>query len=173
MGDGPSRLAAGKHFTYRAPHDGEYWFQIRTADRQGRLASDVGSRPEFRVIVDTMKPRLDLTASRGEAGEVKATWQAVDPLLNPDSLKIEYQTSSGSWRAVAVDRHSRPKPQHEHRHVNLVSYRRTGGSVAVRAEVSDQAGNIAESHAQADLAGGSSRHDLTAANSGQAAGGCR
>ena len=46
-----------------------------------------------------MKPRLDLTASCGEAGEVKATWQAVDPLLNPDSLKIEYQTSSGSWRS--------------------------------------------------------------------------
>lgn len=155
-------------FTFRAPHDGEYWFQIRTADRQGRLASDVGSRPELRVIVDTMKPRLDFTATRGEAGEVKATWQAVDPLLNPDSLKIEYQTSSGSWRAVAVDRTS---GQNRSTSTGALTWYPTdapAGSIAVRAEVSDQAGNIAESHALADLAGAAPRRDLTAVNSGTA-----
>ncbi len=91
------RVSPQEHtFTFRAQHDGEYWFQIRTADKQGRIAPEVGGTPELRVIVDTMKPRLDLTASRGEAGEVKASWQAVDPLLNPDSFKIEYQTSSGA-----------------------------------------------------------------------------
>jgi hypothetical protein len=158
------RVSPQEHsFTFRAPHDGEYWFQIRTADKQGHVASEVAGKPELRVIVDTMKPRLDLTAARGEAGEVKASWQAVDPLLNPDSFKIEYQTSSGSWRPVAVDR--QPTGQNRSTTTGTLTWYpidAPAGSVAVRAEISDQAGNVTQSQAQANLPGVGSQRDLTA-----------
>jgi hypothetical protein len=160
------RVSPTEHsFTFRAPHDGEYWFQIRTADRQGQVAPEVGSKPELRVIVDTMPPRLDLTAARGEAGEVKASWQAVDPLLNADSLKIEYQTSAGSWRAVAVDRP--PGGQNHSTTTGTLTWfpnDAPAGSVAVRAEISDQAGNVTVSQAQANLAGVAPRRDSIAGN---------
>src|SRR4051812_41536753 len=93
-----------KRFTYRAPGDGEYWFVMRTTDRRGRMLPETIDRPDMRVIVDTAPPRLELTATRGDAGELKASWVAVDPLLKPDSLKVEYQTAGGAWRPVAVDR---------------------------------------------------------------------
>ncbi len=164
------RVSPQEHtFTFSAQHDGEYWFQIRTADKQGRITPEVGGTPELRVIVDTMKPRLDLTASRGEAGEVKASWQAVDPLLNPDSFKLEYQTSSDAWRPVAVDR--QPAGQNRSTSTGTLTWFPTdapAGSVAVRAEVSDQAGNVTQSQAQANLPGVGSRPDLTASNHGAA-----
>jgi hypothetical protein len=160
------RVSPHEHsFTFRAPHDGEYWFQIRTTDRQGQVSPEVSGRPELRVIVDTLKPRLDFTAARGEAGEVKATWQAVDPLLNADSFKLEYQTAAGTWRPIAVDR---PQGSRDRSTTtgNVTWYPddAPAGSVAVRAEISDQAGNVTESHAQADLPGTAGRRDLTATN---------
>ncbi|HTQ40957.1 MAG TPA: hypothetical protein VMJ32_18220 [Pirellulales bacterium] len=154
-----------RSFTFRAPHDGEYWFQIRTADRQGHVSPEVGGRPELRVIVDTLPPRLDLTALRGEAGEVKASWQAVDPLLNADSLKIEYQTAAGSWRQVAVDR---PSPGIDRStSTGTLTWFPTdapAGSVSVRATISDRAGNETLSQALAEPPGASLKHELTASN---------
>ncbi|HZZ27034.1 MAG TPA: Ig-like domain repeat protein [Pirellulales bacterium] len=152
-------------FTFRAPHDGEYWFQIRTADRQGNVSPAVGGTPELRVMVDTLAPRLDLTATRGEAGEVKAGWQAVDPLLDPDSLKIEYQTSAGTWRAVAVE-HTAPGANRSTTTGTLTWFPTdaAAGSVEVRAEISDRAGNVTVSQAQAVPPGMSARHELTASN---------
>jgi hypothetical protein len=161
------RVSPQQHsFTFRAQHDGEYWFQIRTADKQGRLEPEVGGKPELRVIVDTMKPRLDLTASRGKAGEVKANWQAVDPLLNADSLKIEYQTSAGNWRQIAIDR--QPSGQNRSTNTGTLTWYPTdapAGTVAVRAEISDQAGNVTQSQVQANIGATSSNRDLTAGNS--------
>jgi len=69
--------------TFRAPHDGEYWFSIRTMDRQGRLRPDQNAAPELRVVVDTIPPRLELSASRASSGEITANWQTVDPNLKP------------------------------------------------------------------------------------------
>ncbi|HEY2148960.1 MAG TPA: hypothetical protein VGH32_13550, partial [Pirellulales bacterium] len=91
-------------FLFRAPSDGEFWFQIRTADRQGHVTPAIGGPPELRVIVDTLPPRLEVTTARGPSGEIKTSWQAVDPLLDGDSLKFEYQNAAGQWRAVALDR---------------------------------------------------------------------
>ena len=65
----------------------------------GRAAQGVGRHGSA--------PRLDIIASRGEAGEIVVRWQAVDPHLKPSSFKLEYQSSPGApWERVAVD--SRP-----------------------------------------------------------------
>ena len=104
----------------------------------------------MRVIVDTIPPRLDLSAMRGDAGEIKATWQAFDPLLNADSLKIEYQTAAGQWRPVAMDR---PKSGGDRSNTSgTLTWWPTDApesNVAVRAEISDRAGNVTVSQAKA------------------------
>lgn len=46
-------LPAQKHFLFRAGADGEYWFAIRTIDRQGRVHPETIAAPGLRVLVDT------------------------------------------------------------------------------------------------------------------------
>ncbi len=43
------------HFTFRVPHDGEYWFSVVTVDRSGRMTpADVSKEPPgLMVVVDT------------------------------------------------------------------------------------------------------------------------
>ncbi len=133
-------------FVFRAPHDGEYWFSIRTLDGQG------AARPEaldaqLQVTVDTIAPRLELTAVRGEGGEIVARWQAVDPNLKPSSFKLEYQlSSSGIWQQVAVD-----APSEAMRHTLTGETRfwpkEPGAILFVRAEITDTAGNPAVNQA--------------------------
>src|SRR5688500_17664958 len=39
-------------FVFRASRDGEFWFAIRTVDRQGQMKSERIGGPELRVVVD-------------------------------------------------------------------------------------------------------------------------
>ncbi len=134
-------------FTYRAPHDGEYWYAIRTMDAQQVVRPEGPLQPQLKVVVDTVAPRLELTATRGLAGEIVARWQAVDPHLKPSSLKIEYQpTPNGPWESVAVDT---PPGAMRHTSSGEATWwpRSTNGSLAVRAEITDSSGNPAMSQA--------------------------
>src|SRR5262245_22931736 len=142
-----------RNFMFRAPGDGEYWFQIHTLDQQGRLIPEIGGPPGMRVIIDTQPPRLEVTATRGDAGEIKANWQAVDPLLDADSLKIEYETTSGGWRQVALDRPA-ASPERSTTTGTLTWFPNDAppGNVMVRAEISDRAGNVAAAQAKTQTA---------------------
>ena len=143
-----SRVRPDKEsFVFRAPHDGEYWYSIRTVDAQGITRPDGPLEPQLKVTVDTVAPRLDVTVARGPAGEIVARWQAVDPNLKQGSFKLEYQsTSTGPWEPVAVE-----SPANAMRHTlsGEATWWPTGGSgtILVRAEVSDQAGNPAVTQA--------------------------
>ncbi len=136
-------------FLFRAGGDGEYWFVVQTIDGQGRLRPPQATSPGLSVVVDTVPPRLDLEAVRGDGSEVTARWQITE--LNPklDSLRILYRTdSSQQWQPVAVD--------HGRMTVNgpvqsgAVTWlpQGSGARVEIRAEVIDQAGNANVSHAQ-------------------------
>ncbi len=132
-------------FVFRAPHDGEYWYSIRTVDRQGIVRPDSPIEPQLKVVVDTIAPRLDLSVKRGEAGEIVARWQAVDPNLKQGSFKLEYQpNSTGLWERVAVD--AAPSAI-RHTQTGEATWwpRDNTGSVLVRAEITDLAGNPAVS----------------------------
>jgi hypothetical protein len=136
-------------FVFRAPHDGEYWFNIRTLDAQGVTRPSGPIQPMLIVTVDTVAPRLDLSVVRGPAGEIVARWQAVDPNLNLNSFKLEYQVSSaGPWEKVAVDS---PPSAMQHTHSGEATWWPTGatGPVLVRAEISDASGNPAVTQAVA------------------------
>ena len=138
-------------FLFRAPHDGEYWYSIRTVDQQGIARPDGPLQPQLKVIVDTIAPRLDLSVKRGEAGEIVAHWQAVDPNLKPGSFKLEYQSNStGPWERVAVG--ASPSAM-RHTQTGEATWwpRDTSGSILVRAEIADTAGNPAVSQATVKL----------------------
>jgi hypothetical protein len=136
------------NFVYRAPHDGEYWYAIRTVDQRGTVRPEGQLQAQLKVVVDTVAPRLDLTAARGAAGELVARWQAVDPHLKTSSFKLEYQAdASGPWERVAVE--SPPSAMRHTSSGEATWWPRTGGgsSITVKAEITDSAGNPAVSQA--------------------------
>jgi hypothetical protein len=132
-------------FVFRSPRDGEYWYSIRTVDASGTTRPDGALEPQLKVTVDTVAPRLELSAARGPAGEVVARWQAVDPHLKLSSFKLEYQASaSDPWERVTVES---PPPAMRHTLTGETTWwpRTTSGPILVRAEVTDEAGNPAVS----------------------------
>ncbi len=139
-------------FVFRSPRDGEYWFSIRTVDKQGTARPEGPLEAQLKVIVDTVAPRLDLTATRGSSGEIVAQWKAVDPHLKQGSFKLEYQAdSSGLWERVAVD-----SPPSAMRHTvsgEATWMAKANGSITVRAEITDLAGNPATAQAVVKIDG--------------------
>jgi hypothetical protein len=143
-----SRVPPNKgSFVFRAPHDGEYWFSIRTVDAQGVTRPNGPMAPLLKVAVDTVAPRLDISVTRGPAGEIVARWQAVDPNIKLGSFKLEYQvTSTGPWEKVAVES---PPSAMKHTMSGEATWWPSGstGPILVRAEISDLAGNPAVTQA--------------------------
>ncbi len=93
-----------KAFNYRAEGDGEYWFAVRTLDKQGRAWPAGPYQPELRVIVDTNLPQIaELWGRRIENGSIEIGWRGSDQNLDPASWKIEAQFDiSGVWQTVPV-----------------------------------------------------------------------
>lgn len=90
-------------FTFKAPHDGEYWFRIVAIDNQGRShPDDLAKDPQDAVvvIVDTTVPGLDI-AYLGNAPEGQII-QCDTRDANPDLLKTRfyYQTRDQVWRSL-------------------------------------------------------------------------
>ena len=103
---------SAREFPFTADGDGEYWFAIKTLDRNRRLLPDGDARPELKIIVDSDKPKLGFQIQSDAAGRVVCRWQASDPGLNTKSLKIEYRASAGDllvdpaeddWKSVPVE----------------------------------------------------------------------
>jgi hypothetical protein len=134
-------------FTYRAPHDGEYWFAIRTVDKLGHVKPDAVQLPEVRVIVDTLPPRLEIQAARNPAGEIIVHWLAVDPILKADTLRIDYQVAGDSaWRPIQFQP-PRDDPNRGSATGEIAVLPIAQGKANVRAQISDRAGNIAVAEA--------------------------
>ncbi len=141
----PSR----NRFLFQARGDGEYWFLIRTLDRAGQIRPRQSNQPGLRVVVDTNPPELKLDAFRGNGGQITARWQATDPNLNLESLKIQYRPAGvTTWQALAVDRRD-TAVQGITRYGQLTWWpQAASGRLEIRAEVSDTAGNTTVTHAQ-------------------------
>jgi hypothetical protein len=140
-----------ENFVFRAPHDGEYWYAIRTVDAQGVTRPIGHLQAQLKVVVDTVAPRLELTAQRGVAGEIVVRWQAVDPYLKPTSLELEYQAAPGEpWEHVAIEA---PPSAMRHTSSGEATWwpKARGGSVTVRAKITDSAGNPAVSQAVVNM----------------------
>ncbi len=99
-------------FPFQAKGEGEYWFAIKTLDRNRRLLPAGDPQPELRIIVDTSPPKLEVTAAADPAGRIICRWNASDVHLQPKSLQLLYKpTFTGAtpsadvsqWQPVTVN----------------------------------------------------------------------
>lgn len=123
--------SAGR-FRFMVPADGEYWFNIVTSDKQGRLNPvDTNNMvPALRVMVDTQPPLVEL-APKQAGNEIRALLTCDDRHLDTGSIKVEIQESGKPWRelqAIAGHPGHYPVP--------------AGESCRLRAQAADFAGNI-------------------------------
>ena len=98
----------GTEFPFQAEEDGEYWFSLKTLSRDRRLLPEGDPQPELKILVDTVKPKLEVRFDADPAGRVICRWRATDRNLDPRSIKLLYQPvlsdgSVKSWQEVPVN----------------------------------------------------------------------
>ena len=139
-------------FPFRAAHDGEFWFQVRTIDAHNRVLPEGPQQPGLKVLVDTVSPSIELSAVEDTAGEVVLQWRCTDPSLDTGTLKIESQVAAaGQWFAVPTNQADIQRAAQSN--VGRARFRVAEGAneVAVRLEIGDRAGNRATSQATVRL----------------------
>lgn len=95
-----------RHFDFRPKQDGEFWFATRIIDRANPNSNAAPKAPQCRIVIDTQKPQLQMTAEVNTQGQVDLAWTIADPNLKPASLIVEYQDATGlggPWQAVKFD----------------------------------------------------------------------
>ena len=99
-----SRKPDQTEFPFESEGDGEYWFALKTLDRNKQLWPPGHlSRPELRILVDTRQPTLDFRIQADAAGRVVCRWQAEDAHLDPETFQILYRPEqSTDWQQVPV-----------------------------------------------------------------------
>lgn len=91
---------SAKRFAFRAAVDGEFWFAVRTMFGETEPAAK-DLEPELKVILDTEKPRLEVSATLLTEVQAGATWRISDANLEANSLRMEYRTSpNGIWHPI-------------------------------------------------------------------------
>lgn len=124
-------------FRFTARQDGEYWFVVRTLDREQRLypPSLNGVAPGLKVIVDTVPPQLKLKGMPPQGDQLRLAWEAYDDHLEEGSLRLDYRgRDSGDWQPISVA--GRPAGDAQFRPI-------VSGVVEVRGRIRDRAGNEA------------------------------
>ncbi|HJQ81893.1 MAG TPA: hypothetical protein VJ828_18150 [Lacipirellulaceae bacterium] len=153
-----------KSFNYRAEGDGEYWFAIRTLDHHGRAWPTGPYQPELRVIVDTTMPRIEaLQSGIRTDGAIDIRWHGSDTNLDAATWRIEAQLDTNSpWQPVSTEGASSegraaassntyaapPGPNFgslDSYSAGETTWQPPSGQrpIAIRASVSDRAGNTA------------------------------
>ncbi|MBN2291149.1 MAG: hypothetical protein JXM70_01915 [Pirellulales bacterium] len=151
--------ASRRGFLFRAQHDGEYWFTVRTIDASGTASDSQPAKPELRVLVDTQPPVLRLDAWRGEGGQICSRWEVDETYLKPGSLQMLYRTGpQEAWQPVAIDRragkglgHNDPSKADYGPWIVNWCPNTSAKFVQIRAKVVDMAGNTAISHAHVNM----------------------
>ncbi len=92
-----------KHFTYRAPSDGEYWFSVTTVDLKGRSnPPDVSKEPPaLIVVVDTQPPVVEVSAVKLPNGENALRCFVKDANPDYESLELACLGTDGKWHDLS------------------------------------------------------------------------
>jgi hypothetical protein len=141
-------------FNYHAEADGQYWFAIRTIDKQGRSWPEGPMQAELKVVVDTTIPRFgDLSGTLADSSTLSIHWQVSDANLDAASCKIEIQADgAGSWQAISPPN---PAPAADGIYEGKTAWHVPAGCrmAALRAVVYDRAGNQAAYQTSINLNG--------------------
>ena len=134
---------AGK-FRFAAKKDMEFWFLTQTITAKDKTPKDDAKWPQLRLIVDTQKPELKMTALINPSGQPELNWTVTDATLSAPSLKIEYQNASGedeNWNAVELTAKENVVSAAGIVGKKTLSLPAGTKAINVRAEVADVAGN--------------------------------
>ena len=134
---------SASEFPFQAKGDGEYWFALKTLNRDRQLVPEGSPQPELKIVIDSVKPTLKFNTDTDAAGRIICDWDARDPFLNSSSVKILYRQPGvmKTWKRVPF--------QNEGIVDNGVMRDRlawwpeqSGTAVEIRCEVADVAGNM-------------------------------
>ena len=134
---------AGK-FHYAAKKDGEVWFLTQTITARDARPKDEVKWPQMRLIVDTQKPDLKMTALVNPSGQPELSWTVTDVTLSAPSFKIEYQDASGgdeNWEPVELSAKENVVSTAGIVGKKLLKLPAGTKAINLRAEVADVAGN--------------------------------
>ena len=124
-------------FTFNAPADGVYWFNMQLIDKSGRAepADMFKAAPAVKVLFDTKKPVVQIASAQRTGDDVTVVWKVTE--RNPDwsKFKLEYSTNGATWTPVPT----RPEAD------GSAQFKVAGsGSVTVRVALTDVAGHTGE-----------------------------
>ena len=135
-----------------AAGDGEFWFLVRTVDRRGPPPADVPHAAGLIVFVDSLPPKVQVSARRGPTGETIVHWQVEELHPKPGSLLLQYRAlPTMPWQSIKFDR-PEPGPLGPVASGEIPLYPPAEVTqLELRAEVLDLAGNSGTAHVQIAL----------------------
>lgn len=96
-------------FDFQTKGDGEYWFALKSLNRDRQLVpTGKITKPELQIVVDSQKPTIAFHVDSDAAGRVITSWRIQDQNLDADSLKISHRDAlspgvaaqPGDWKSV-------------------------------------------------------------------------
>jgi hypothetical protein len=128
------------HFSFTAPADGVYWFNMVVVDKSGRRepADVFKAAPALKVLFDTKKPVITVASAQRVGDDVTVVWKVVEK--NPDwsKFRVEWSTNGTNWVPVPT----RPEAD------GSTQFKVSGGSpLTVRVALTDLAGHLSEASA--------------------------
>ena len=142
-------------FPFQAERDGEYWFALRTLNRDRKLVPEGQIQPELKIVVDSVRPTLKFNTSTDAAGRVICSWDARDPNLNLNSLRIFYRENGATdpnvgWEQVPIRSSLNSQPGILRDEIAWWP-KNSGQALQVKIEVADNAGNQASEMRAVDV----------------------
>ncbi len=95
-----------REFLFDSNGEGEYWFAIRTLDRDRKVHPAGSMVPELKVMVDTIQPQLDFRIQTDAAGRIVCRWRADDENIDPSTTRLAFRPlvstddSANNWHSV-------------------------------------------------------------------------
>lgn len=89
-------------FTYQAPADGEYWLNVVTVDRLGKMApSNVQQQdPALIVVVDTQAPNVEVKPLTQAGGAIHVQCRLLDAHPDYASVQMSVAGPDGQWKPL-------------------------------------------------------------------------
>jgi hypothetical protein len=136
-------------FAFYAPTDGLYWFHLCVVDDHGgRVPADIyKTPPRQKILVDTLKPNLRITSAERHGDDIAVSWEIQEDHPDLNTLKLEYRTPDApSWMWYKAQVSPAMNGQAQFRFAS-------SGSVTVRMQIMDQAGNVGSDQREVQVAG--------------------
>lgn len=143
--------ASKTSFTYYAPGDGMFWFQVASVNRQNVQSPDdktlMSAAPHLKMQIDTVKPVMKSFQAQRSGDEIYVTWdvQEEHPDLSRNGFRLEYQIKDAvfdTWKPVPFQASLKGQTT-----FNPLSKQ----AIVIRLTVRDLAGN--ESYSTREIAG--------------------